>query len=277
MALSPLSRHSARTSSVWTHLRILGSGVVVGALCATGATPLTSATPFHPQPTQAATLEATQLATEARITSLDGVWGGAHAFPHRTIGWVSEPAPLDLVGLPAYFLTLPAPSRLSDADHQSLDDFQTLSRESRAIFAVLGANFRLHILTNVGLLEATHTTSSQLLIDRLCPESEHESTSAPSPILGAQSSDHQVMLDRGRRSPVSALLVGEQLEREELAFVRAHPSNVPEIAIAYGLFETQSMAQLHSIELHLGVARADASERATSALRPDLENGASHN
>ena len=59
--------------------------------------------------------------------------------------------------------------------------------------------------------------------------------------------------------------------------MRAQPPSVPEFTIAYGRFETQSMAQLHSIELHLGVARADASERATSALRPDLENGASHN
>ena len=269
--MARMTRHDPPASGrVWNRARLFGAAAIIAGLTLAGSssTIRASVLPLHRAPTPDATHGTTT--TNEPVTSLDGTWGASHAFPHRNVEWVAERAPLELVDLPAYFKSLPAHDPLTEADHQSVCEFNAMAAEHRAMFAALGADFRLHVLTNVGLLEATHVASAQLLLSTVCPDAAHDVSESARPPLDALDSEHRALLDRGRRSPVSALLAGEELEREELAFVRDHPSVVPEIAVTYALVEKHEAAQMHSIDLHLGVARADARARLLDPLRPDL-------
>lgn len=254
----------------WNRARLFGAAAIIAGLALAGSssTIRASVLPLHRAPTPDATHGTTT--TSEPVTSLNGRWGASHAFPHRNVEWVAERAPLELVNLPAYFKSLPPHDPLTEADHQSVCAFNAMAAEHRAMFAALGADFRLHVLTNVGLLEATHVASAQLLLNTHCPDTAHDVTESARSGLDAHDAEHQALLDRGRRSPVSALLAGEQLEREELEFVRDHPSVAPEIAVTYALVEKHEAAPMNSIELHLGVARADVRARLTDPLRPDL-------
>ena len=269
--MARMTRHDTPVvGRAWNRARLFGASAVIAglALVAGSSTIRASVLPLHRTPPPDA-MHGTTATTEP-VTSLNGTWGASHAFPHRNVEWVAERAPLELVDLPAYFKSLPPHDPLTDADHQSVCEFNAMAAEHRAMFAALGADFSLHVLTNVGILEATHVASAQLLLHTLCPDASHDVSESARPTLDALDTEHRALLDRARRSPVSALLAGEQLEREELEFVRDHPSVAPEIAVTYALIEKHEAAQLHSINLHLGVARADARARLLDPLRPDL-------